>query len=43
LASSRFAGITITELNPDHAEEGAQSIQRFARSIAAGLARTPNS
>jgi arginase len=43
LASPRFAGITITELNPDHAEEGAQSIERFARSLAAGLARTPNS
>jgi arginase len=41
LASPRFAGITITELNPEHAEEGAQSIERFARSLAAGLARTP--
>jgi arginase len=41
LTSSRFAGMTITELNPDHAEEGAQSIQRLARALAAALAHTP--
>ena len=39
LASPRLAGITITELNPDHAEDGTQSIERLAGSLAAGLAR----
>jgi arginase len=40
LASSRLAGLTITELNPDHAEDG-HSIKRFADSLAAGLGRSP--
>ena len=35
LASPRLAGVTITELNPDHAEQDAQSIERFAAAIAA--------
>ena len=37
--SPRLAGVTITELNPDHAEQGAHGIERFATGIAAGLAR----
>ncbi len=38
VASPRLAGLTISELNPDHAEWGAQSIERFATSIAGSLA-----
>jgi arginase len=41
LASSRLAGMTITELNPDHVEEGAQSIDRFAAAVSEGLAGAP--
>jgi arginase len=40
LASQRLAGLTITELNPAHTEEGAHSIERFATDIAHGLARS---
>jgi arginase len=40
LASPRIAGLTITELNPDHAEAGAQSIERFATAVANSLARS---
>ena len=36
----RLAALTITELNPDHVEEGAQSIERLARDIADGLNTT---
>jgi arginase len=38
LASDRLAGLTITELNPDHAEEGAGSLARFAMDVARCLA-----
>jgi arginase len=38
LASPLLAGLTITELNPDHAEDGAGAIALLARSVAAGLA-----
>ena len=38
--SPRLAGLTITELNPDHAEEGAHGIERLAASIADSLARS---
>lgn len=38
LRSPSLAGITITELNPDHAEQGSGSIERLARDIARGLA-----
>jgi arginase len=38
LASERLAGLTITELNPDHTEEGADSLVRFAADIARCLA-----
>jgi arginase len=38
LRASALAGITVTELNPDHVEEGAGSIERLARDLASGLA-----
>ena len=39
LASSpRLAGLTITELNPDHAERGAGSIERFTGDVARSVA-----
>jgi arginase len=38
LGSPMLAGLTITELNPDHVEEGAGSIERLARDLASGLA-----
>lgn len=41
LASPRLAGLTISELNPDHAERGAHGIERAAAAIAASLAGTP--
>jgi arginase len=37
LASPALAGVTVTELNPNHVEEGAGSIERLARDLAAGL------
>jgi arginase len=33
LGSSLVAGVTVTELNPAHVEEGAGSIERLARDI----------
>jgi len=39
LASPALAGVTVTELNPDHVEEGAGSIERLARDLAGALAR----
>jgi arginase len=39
LAHPQLAGLTITELNPDHAEQGARSIERFAEAVAKSLAR----
>jgi arginase len=41
LASPRLAGLTITELNPDHAEQNAQSIEAFAAAISGSLAGAP--
>jgi arginase len=38
LGSPALAGITVTELNPDHVEEGAGSVERLARDLAASLA-----
>lgn len=38
LASPALAGVTVTELNPAHVEEGAGSIERLARDLVAGLA-----
>jgi arginase len=37
LSSPRLAGLTITELNPDHAERGAGAIERFAAAVAESL------
>jgi arginase len=37
LASPLLAGLTVTELNPDHIEEGSRSIERLARDLARGL------
>ena len=39
LTSPNLAGVTIAELNPDHVEEGAGSIERLARDLAGGLTR----
>ena len=41
LQSPRLAGLTITELNPDHAEHGGSDIERFAADIGSGLAGAP--
>jgi arginase len=38
LASPRLAGLTVTELNPDHVEAGSGSLERLARDVADGLA-----
>jgi arginase len=38
--SPLFGGVTITELNPDHTEQGSNSIQRFATAVAQGLAQS---
>jgi arginase len=37
LASPRLAGMTITELNPDHVEAGSGSVERLVRDLAEGL------
>jgi arginase len=37
LASPALAGVTVTELNPSHVEEGAGSIERLASDLAGGL------
>jgi len=39
LASPSLAGLTITELNPDHTEAGTGSLERFASAVAGSLAR----
>lgn len=36
-ASPAVCGLTVTELNPDHVEEGADSLERLAADIAAAL------
>lgn len=41
LASPRLAGMTITELNPDHTEQDAQSIERFVAAVSGSLASAP--
>ena len=40
LRSPRLAGLTITELNPSHVEEGSGAIERLAADIARGLGAT---
>jgi arginase len=37
LASPALAGITVTELNPNHVEEDSDAIERLARDLAEGL------
>ncbi len=39
LSSPRLAALTVTELNPDHAERGAGGIERFALALALSLAK----
>jgi len=39
LTHPRIAGLTLTELNPHHAEEGAGGIERLAEDLAQGLTR----
>lgn len=39
LCSPKLAGLTIAELNPDHAEEGGDAIERLVAALATGLAR----
>jgi len=41
LQSPRFAGLTLTELNPDHTETGAGSLEQLARDLARGFAGEP--
>ena len=37
LASPRLAALTITELNPDHVEEGSEAIEQLVEAVAASL------
>ena len=37
LASPRLAGVTVTELNPEHVEAGSGSVERLVRDLAQGL------
>jgi arginase family enzyme len=37
LSSPRLSGLTVSELNPHHAEEGSGSIERLVGDIAEGL------
>jgi hypothetical protein len=37
LASPKLAGLTITELNPDHAAAVPGSLERFAKAVAQRL------
>jgi arginase len=39
LEDPRIVGLTLTELNPHHTEEGAKSIERLAHDLANGLTR----
>jgi arginase len=41
LADPRFAALTITELNPDHGEEGGATIERFVAGLVDALAGAP--
>jgi arginase len=41
LASPKLAGVTVTELNPDHVEEGARSVERLVADLSEGLAGSP--
>lgn len=41
LASPRLAALTITELNPDHTEEGGGAIESLVAAVATGLGASP--
>ncbi len=41
LADPRLAGLTITELNPDHVEAGAGTLERFSGDVGRALAAAP--
>jgi arginase len=41
LASPRLAGVTVTELNPDHAKAEAGGLERFAEGLAQALGPDP--
>ena len=40
LAAPQLAALTITELNPDHIEQGANTLERFATALADSLGRS---
>jgi arginase len=40
VASPRLAALTVTELNPDHTEDGAHSVERFASALAESVVRS---
>jgi arginase len=42
LKSPKFAGLTLTEINPDHAAEDGSTIRRFARDLSRLLALLPS-
>jgi len=41
LESPKFAGLTVTEINPDHGAEDGSTIQRFAQDLSRLLALVP--
>ncbi len=41
LESPLLAGLTITELNPDHTEHGAEDVERIATDVSRALAGAP--
>jgi arginase len=41
VADAALAGVTITELNPDHTEAGAGTVERFAQAVATALGASP--
>jgi arginase len=41
LTSPKLTGMTITELNPDHTEDGANSVERFVADVSRALSRAP--
>jgi arginase len=43
VADPALTGVTITELNPNHTEAGAGTVERFARAVAASLGASPSS
>jgi arginase len=40
-ADERFGGLTITEINPDHGEEGGATLKRFVEALAKALSQSP--